>query len=449
MADKWDQYATHEDKKDKWEQFATTPKSLSPLTDTTPNSFYKRHPYVSEGILGAASGVGIPETKTPVKDIGRGLAKTVELGPNELDKDPISKVMSYIPVAGPVYRMGAGLGEQTLGFGKDIKRGVETGDMRDVAHGAAGLTTEVLSLLWGGKKGGEPANNAANRMTVATGAFPEDIKVAQPDIEGAAATHGKPHDAAGLRDLTRKALDTNTTEFSTALQPIADKKVVPTQIADAIKKKVTPEMLQDAKGREMAKELLREATTYQKPWRLRDLYQRKQRFDAEGSSYFKKSETGKTAAQKTSVDEIVEGAVREGVKDILYPELDKSAGKPAGYFESLQKRQSALLKIKDAANKTVSELGRQDAMIKGMPMIQKITKKASVYAHPLSGRGGISLHKLNEPAGVSSLSFANSAARSAFGVHPIESVTNLINSLRPATATVLPRTNNKQLTPLQ
>lgn len=449
MADKWDQFAVHEDKKDKWEQFATTPKSLTPIQASTPNSFYKRHPILGEAILGAASGVGIPETKTPVRDIGRGVAKTFEIGPNELDKDPFSKVMSYIPVAGPVYRMGAGLGQQTVDFSKDIA----SGEPKRMAHGAAGLTTEALSLLWGAKKGKVEASGDLNRMSAATGAYPEDLKVAQGDIEAAAKAHGKPTDAAGLRDLTRKALDTNNAEIKNAVAgKIGDKKVVPTQIADAIKKKITPEMLADKKGRVMAKELLAESVTYQRPWRLRDLYQRKQRFDAEGNSYFKKSESGQIAAQKTSVDEIVESAVREGTKDILYPELDKAAGKPDGYFRDLGKRTSALIKVRDAAIHTVNELERKDAMIKGLPLKQKLMQKGSAYLHPLSGRGGISLHKLNEPIGVSKLDFANTSARGAFGspaLRPIESITNLINSLRPVTATVLPRTNNKQLTPLQ
>jgi len=431
-------------------------KSLRSLDadKSKPKSFGERHPYVREAVLGAASGLGIPESKTPVKDLAKGAAMTFALGPNEGEKG-FDKVMSYIPVIGPVYRMGAGLGQQTAEFSKEAYTGAMNKDYEKAIHGAAGLTTEVLSLLWGAKKG-DPVSSEAktNRLSAATGAYPEDIKVAQPDLEAAAKTTAKPKTAAELRDLTRTALDKNTSEFSVALQPIAKQKVVPMQIADAIRRKITPEMMMDANGRQMAKELRQQAKTYDKTWTLGDLYQRKQRFDAEGTSFYKKAETGRNAALKTSVDEIVENAVREGVKDIVYPQLDKAAGKPAGYFRDLQLRQSALLKVREAATATVKELGKQDAAIKGMPMVQKITKKASLYAHPLSGRGGISLHKLNEPVGVSKLSFADASTRSAFGHHPVESAVNAAKSTKvgvnssPARV-IAPRNKKRELQPLQ
>ena len=428
----------------------------------------ERHPYVREAILGAASGAGIPESKTPVKDLAKGAAMTFAYGPNEGEKG-FDKVMSYIPVVGPVYRMGAGLGEQTAKFSKEAYTGAMNKDYAQAIHGAAGLTTEILSLLWGAKKG-DPITSEAktNRLSAATGAYPEDLKMVQKDLEDVAKgerkfvkntrgedvlIQGKPRTAAELRDLTRPAIDKNTAEFSQALQPIANRKVVPTQIADAIRKKITPEMMMDPSGRQMAKELRREAKTYDKTWTLRDLYQRKQRFDAEGSSFFKKAESGRTAALKTSVDEIVENAVREGVKDIVYPQLDQAAKKPSGYFRDLQQRQSALIKIKDAATSTVKELGKQDAAIKGMPLIQKVTKKASLYAHPLSGRGGISLHKLNEPVGVSKLSFADASARSAFAHHPVESAVNAARGTKVGlnaspVRVVAPRDKKRQLQPL-
>jgi len=459
----WEKYA---ESSDKWEKYAEPAKSQTKqLTslESKPKNFYEKHPLVSEGVLGAASGVGVPETKTPVRDIGRGLAKTFEIGPNELDQDPLSKVMSYVPVLGPVYRMGAGLGEQTAKFGKELmplaakvtnpQAPLSDDDKRQAVHGAAGLTTEILSLLWGAKKGDVASGEGkTNRLSAATGAYPEDINVAKADLESAAKT-GKPKTAAELRDLTRTALDKNTSEFSQALQPVANKKVVPTAIADAIRKKVTPEMMMDPEGRRMAKELRSQAKTYDKPWTLRDLYQRKQRYDAEGTGYFKKSETGKTAVQKTNVDEMVENAVREGVKDLVYPELDKAANKPSGYFRDLQMRQSSLLKIKDAANTTVKELGKKEAMIKGAPLRQKIAQRVSGYVHPMSGRGGLSLHRLTEPVGLTELSAADSAARSAFKTHPIEDVSAYIRSFKPTTAgkgvpVVLPR-NQKQLQPLE
>lgn len=477
MADEFDQFKTNKKSGDEFDQFKvakSSPKAASTPKDTRSYSlrhpldsielFGERHPYVSSGVLGGFSGVGIPESKTPVTDLAKGTAATFKLGPNE-GEEGFDKVMSYVPIYGPLYRMGKGLVKQTAEFGKEVAPAAAalnipgynmTQDQKLAAvHGAAGLTTEVLSLLWGGKKGEAPFDEAkVNRMAAATGAYPEDLKTVQHDLEGAAKTQGKPKTAAELRDLTRTALDTNTAEFSQALQPIASKKVVPTQIADAIRKKITPEMMMDPDGRQMAKELRREAKTYDKTWTLRDLYQRKQRFDAEGSSFYKKTESGRSAALKTSVDEIVENAVREGVKDIVYPQMDVAAKKPSGYFRDLQLRQSSLIKVRDAATATVKELGKQDAAIKGMPLVQKVTKKASLYAHPLSGRGGISLHKLNEPIGVSKLSFADAATRSAFARHPVEAAVNAakgvdvgINASRARVT--IPRTDRKQLPPLQ
>lgn len=475
MADKWDQYATDDAKgDDKWEQYALSPSQLpslnAPPSGTIAKGVYEfgqEHPNAREAILGAAAGAGIPESKTPIKDLAKGAAATFALGPNP-GEEGFDKVMSYIPVAGPVYRMGAGLGEQTAGFLKELGplyehlksgAGVTDSDRQQAIHGGAGLTTEVLSLLWGAKKPEViPGESSANRVATATGAYPSDIAPVMGDLEKSAKANGKPADARGLIKTTQDALTANKAEFDAALNApspagiLRDKKVVPIDISDAIKKKITPEMAHDPEGRKMAAALQNASVAYQHPWRLGEIYERMQRYNKELRAYYGKAETAQAADVKTKVDVMVKKAFVDTAKDILYPEMDNAEGKPSGYFRDLQQRQGHLQTIKDAANHTVEELERKDAMIKGLPLSQKAMQKASVYLHPLSGRGGVSLHKLNEPIGVTKLDFANKSARNAFKSTLLEDAFAGINQIPPIEPTrSLPviTDKRKQLTPLQ
>src|SRR5438552_7000521 len=122
----------------------------------------EQHPVAREAALGAFSGLGIPETMTPVRDLARGVA--------QLGAPPTTtgeKVSTALGVPVPAYRMAKGLAEQTYGLGKDVYQGLTSGDMAQAAHGGAGLATEAGSMLLGGKKAPEVADSAVSAARTA------------------------------------------------------------------------------------------------------------------------------------------------------------------------------------------------------------------------------------------------------------------------------------------
>lgn len=141
-----------------------------------------------EAALGLSSGLGVQEGKTSgevLKKTGLGLAKMFELGPNELDKTKFDRAMSYIPVVGPIYRAGAGVGEAVNEAGGDIGEGIYRGVKGDkegweeAAHGAGVFGGTLLGgELLGGElrerfKGAEPKSSVA--PTPSTARVPDEV----------------------------------------------------------------------------------------------------------------------------------------------------------------------------------------------------------------------------------------------------------------------------------
>jgi len=161
----------------------------TPTTDQRMQKFFENHPMLREGLLGAASGLGIPESEHPVTDMAKGLVHTVTDKPKT--KDEIASVAVGLPL--PVYRVVKGIVQQTYGYGQEAfdavdwqkfwqtakqKGGTETlpqifGEAlrkdesgrqvggEKLVHASAGLATMIASALVGGKKAPEAVDAAA------------------------------------------------------------------------------------------------------------------------------------------------------------------------------------------------------------------------------------------------------------------------------------------------
>jgi hypothetical protein len=128
-----------------------------------PEGFFATHEKTREAILGAFSGIGVPETQTPIRDLGRGLVKTFDLKPQ--GKDEMAAVSAGLPL--PVYRLAKGMVQQAYGLSEEALSSVDWKNFKlkpenlpRTAHGLAGLTTMVASFLLGGKKAPEVVESA-------------------------------------------------------------------------------------------------------------------------------------------------------------------------------------------------------------------------------------------------------------------------------------------------
>lgn len=178
------------------------PKHKVDLTATKhrAKTYFETHPIIREGVLGALSGVGIPESQHPVEDMVKGLWHTIVTPPSTSDE----KAAAAIGLPAPVYRMAKGFIQQEYGFGQEAFNAIDWNKVKDqfdwtkqaenvenpgvlkrgkaprFAHGMAGLVTSILSAILGGEKApeaGEAVTEAASKAAKLPGKIGEDITV--------------------------------------------------------------------------------------------------------------------------------------------------------------------------------------------------------------------------------------------------------------------------------
>jgi hypothetical protein len=285
--------------------------------------------------------------------------------------------------------LGPAGGNAVWAWGEDISRGNHTG--------AAGDATAVLVnalLLKGATK---PTENArVNKLAFAFD-LPESMNAGKqvaavlPDLDKAAGKAGAPKTVGDSWGTIKTAKERMNTESGLAMQPLRGKQYVPTPIADAIKRKITPDMTMTQEGRQLQSELMKAAKDYEKPWDYEQLDQARMRAGQRLRAYYKKGSTGQYADTKTDASVIVDKAIVNGVQDIVYPAMDKAAGKPAGYFANLKQRQGILIQLEEAVDDNIKALATRTAKIKGSPRFSQ--ENVSAYGHP-SSAPGFSIHKL-------------------------------------------------------
>ena len=94
----------------------------------------------------------------------------------------------------------------------------------------------------------------------------------------------------------------------------------------------------------------------------------------------RREEVAQYTAKKANRSLAIDNAIEEGLKDTVYPEMDKAAGKPAGYFADLKGRQSRLIAMEKILNKRIKQLGGAQAISEVTPRMSK--ENISIFAHP-------------------------------------------------------------------
>lgn len=238
------------------------------------------------------------------------------------------------------------------------------------------FTVPVSTALLGGLLrrvpvvGGDEAE--AKQLTRASGGggtkvdFPKQFEQALPAMRKAAGqvpVYGQVLDVAGLAQDVQKAFGNLENDFNTRLQPIAGNQVVPLGISQRILAKITPNMAQTADGRAIANYLRAKAVEYQKPWSLQELNLQRIAATKANRGLHTASPSSAGAQLKLDASKMVNQAVEEGAKDIVYGALEQRyAGQvPKGYFSNLKKTESALYDIQDQLSGRVNELSNARA----------------------------------------------------------------------------------------
>lgn len=162
--------------------------------------------------------------------------------------------------------------------------------------------------------------------------------------------------------------------------PLAAVETVPTGIADRIKALITPSMEQTPEGRYEAKIILNTAKDYEKPWTFRQLDDMRMRVRARLDAFHRLEPVPQYTAKKGSITKAIDDAIERGIKETVYPAMDRAAGKPEGYFANLQARQANLIGLQNLLDKRVKHLAGAQAIGEVTPALSK--ENISLSAHP-------------------------------------------------------------------
>ena len=144
------------------------------------------------------------------------------------------------------------------------------------------------------------------------------------------------------------------------------------------------------------------------------LFDRRQVLNEELNRFYSLPTDGEKATYLSQHPEFeADKAEADAIRDLIYPQMDKAAGKPTGYYADLQRKYGAITRVGNATQKNVEKLAAKGRVQRGGPLSERMS--ASTY---MSGgeRPGFALHRLHgvlmKPNPVSKL---DAAAKSAFG----------------------------------
>lgn len=353
--------------------------------------------------LGAASGLGIPESTDPKEVVGGAIKNTAsglyEAGKSIL-KDPIEGT------AGVLHGMASNL-EQS---GGEAWQGYKNKDPEQFAHGLTSAITQILTLKTPEKADYSPLSKAGERTRLArtaaaTGADASDLRPAMPEIvkqaqAGGVTTIGE------FKDAVSKAKSAVDQKFNTGFTPIANKPYIPTEIARRIRNLITPDMAQTAEGREQIKEINRRAREYEKPWTLKQLNAKRITENENLTSFFNKDTRGQASAK---LDTDISKAVRDGSADIVYDQWDRA--NPGQGAAQLKKSHGAMWALNDHLTKTMEALDTKQLQHEGKGTLGRV--KPHLYGSGAGVHGYVS--GVGDALSAGPEKVANKTIKKAFG----------------------------------
>ena len=123
-----------------------------------------------------------------------------------------------------------------------------------------------------------------------------------------------------------------------------------------------------------------------RPWTYRELDDRRMVLNKELNNFYSLStpaEQGQYLATHPEFE--IDKAEADAIRNYVYPRMDKAAGKPAGYFDALQKKRGALMSVESQTNKHLEDLKSKMKIAKGAPVFDRLNAYGTS-----GGRVGIS-----------------------------------------------------------
>lgn len=128
----------------------------------------------------------------------------------------------------------------------------------------------------------------------------------------------------------------------------------------------------------------------------------------------------------------IDKAEADAIRDVIYPKMDRAAGKPAGYFETLQKKRGALIGIENQTKRNLATLRTKTKIARGGPPMER----AHAYATS-GGKIGMTTRMASLLKSPNVEKPANKAVAQAFGHTPTANVARALGLGTPAGAEVM------------
>jgi hypothetical protein len=198
------------------------------------------------------------------------------------------------------------------------------------------------------------------------------------DIDKTVAKVGKPRTVGDFLQVVDTAKGDLNTEYANALGPHANDPVAAHPIADRIRSLITPNMQNTEHGREMAGQIKNAAVEFDKPWTLGELDAERMDANSRTHAYEKKNMSDQYAALKGRRSVAIDKAIADGVREMVYPIMDRTAGKPKGYFADLKGRIGSLLELQSNLNEHVKDIHSKSVTASGAPFFERSQFRANV-----------------------------------------------------------------------
>ena len=362
--------------------------------------------------LGAASGLGIPESTSPsdvvtgaLKNTGQGLARAggaVAEDVGSLFVDPFlpkEQRLKDSKTYGVLSDMASGL-EQA---GGESWKGLQQRDPEMFAHGLGSLVTQVLSMKKAGE-GGKAASaaDATKRLSKTAAALDiggkdvQSLRDSMPAIVKEAQKGGV-KTISDFVDAHQQAKTAADMQYKQMLAPMAGQMAVdpagqfvgPGQIVRNILSNDKPYLQNTPDGRKVSAALQKAARDFKRPvWTYDMLDDQRIAENQKLDTYFGKDTQGQSAAMANARTQISK-AIADGARDTIYDEMERQ--NPGANVRQLKQTQGALWSLSDALDSKLSDLDARQLKFEGLGPLSRIHGGLSISAggRPHSYLGGV------------------------------------------------------------
>lgn len=123
-----------------------------------------------------------------------------------------------------------------------------------------------------------------------------------------------------------------------------------------------------------------------KLWTLGALDSKRSRLAADLASHNAKEPVSRYTAERGSTKLAIDNAINAALRDTVYPEADRLAGKPEGYFESMKQQQANLIRLESLLNQRIDTLKGQSRVSHGEGFLSRL-------------KGGVAVSSSGKPHG--------------------------------------------------